>query len=111
MNPILQAALASILRWALAIGAGFLVKAGIWTEGDAANYVAAGALALLALAWSLYHKYKTRSKILTALTMPEGSTEDELNTKFLKKEDRPTITTPSNTIPGVPDTNQPTDKP
>lgn len=78
MNPILQAALASVVRWLLAICAGWLVKAGIWTESDAANYVAAGALALIALGWSLWHKSAVRRRIDTALELPAGSTPEQL---------------------------------
>lgn len=103
MNPILQAALGSILRHFLTIAGGALVSKGIWTEGELTTYVTGFVVLILGLVWSIWNKYKSRSKILTALTMPEGSTEDELNTKFLTKESRPTITTPSNTIPGVPD--------
>ena len=53
MNPLLQAALGAILRWGLAFLAGYLVKIGIWTGTEADTYVTAGALAVLALAWSL----------------------------------------------------------
>lgn len=87
MNPILQAALASVVRWLLAIGAGWLVKAGIWTENDAANYVAAGALAVIALGWSLWHKSAVKKKIETALQMPAGSTVDDLKTKIQEKSE------------------------
>jgi hypothetical protein len=37
MNPVVQAALTSILRWLLALGAGYLVKAGIWANSDGAD--------------------------------------------------------------------------
>lgn len=70
MNPLFQEALASIFRWALAIGAGVLVSRGIWTEEAAATYVAAAALGLVALAWSLWQKYAARTKLVTALSMP-----------------------------------------
>ncbi len=58
MPPMLQAALGSILRWGLALLAGHLVKAGVWTSADAQVYVAAGALALISLGWSLFEKWK-----------------------------------------------------
>ncbi len=81
MNPILLSALGSILRWLFAIGAGYLVQRGIWTDADATAYVSAAALGLLSLAWSLYNKYRGRVKFLTALDMPVGATEAEVKTK------------------------------
>ncbi len=58
MNPLLSAAIGSMIRWALALGAGYLVKAGIWTGSDAQTYVAASSMALLSLLWSLYQKWQ-----------------------------------------------------
>ncbi len=78
MSPILQAALGSILRWAFTFGAGWLVERGIWTREDAATYVAAAALAVLALGWSLWQKYRSHLTILAALDSPKGTTLDEL---------------------------------
>ena len=75
MNPIFQAALGSLLRWALAVGAGWLVQRGIWTEAEALTYVSAAVLAVLSLLWSLWQKYRQRIKFLTALELPKGSTE------------------------------------
>ncbi len=102
MNPILQSALLSLVRWALAIAAGFLVKAGIWDASDAETYVAAGALALLALGWSLWLKYRDRVKLLTALTMTPGATENDVIAHIASGAPTPTVSTPPNTIPGVP---------
>ena len=98
MNPILQAALGSIIRWALAILVGYMVKHGIWEDTEAKTYVAAGTIAILTLGWSLWQKYHSRIKILTALTMPEGSTENELNTQIITKV-TPSVTTPVNEVP------------
>lgn len=78
MNPLLQAALTSILRWALTLAAGYFVRYGIWSQGDAEVYVTAAAMALLTLGWSLWGKYRTRITILTALELPAGTTEHEL---------------------------------
>lgn len=102
MNPILSAALGSILRWALAFGAGWLVQHGIWTQADASTYVAAAAMGLLAFGLSLWNKYKGRVTLLTALTMPAGTTEDAVHAKMASGVPLPTITTPSSTVPGVP---------
>jgi len=78
MNPVLQAALGSILRWALALGAGYLVERGVWSEGEATTYVGATVLALLSLLWSLWAKYHDRIKFLTALDMHAGATEADV---------------------------------
>ncbi len=70
MNPILQAAIGSIIRWCLALLAGYLVKAGIWTGSDAQTYVAAGSLAILALGWSIWQKFRSQVKGLVASKLP-----------------------------------------
>lgn len=101
MNPILQSALGSILRWALMLGAAALVKHGVWTDTEAGRYVEAGVVALLALGWSLWQQYKNRVKFLTAL-MPGPKTEDEVMAHISSGEATPSILTPPNTVPGVP---------
>lgn len=106
MNPIASAALGSILRWLLALGSGWLVTKGIWTEAEATTYITAAALGILSLGWSLWQKYKSRKTVLTALMMPQGKTEDDV-TDFIKQGNvTPAITTPSDTAPGVPDTTK-----
>ena len=58
---LLQQAIGSILRFALAWGSGYLVSKGIWTPDEAGVYVEALAAALafgaVSLAWSLWQKY------------------------------------------------------
>lgn len=58
MNPLLQAAIGSIIRFGLAALAGHLVKAGVWTSADASMYVGAATLGVISLGWSLYLKVK-----------------------------------------------------
>ena len=91
MNPLSQEAIASILRWGLAIGAGYLVKQGIWTEENAATYVAAAALGLIALGWGLYQKYASRLKLMVALALPKNSTEKQAE-DVIKRGDAPPAT-------------------
>lgn len=81
MNPVLQAALGAILRHFLTMGATFLVTRGIWTQEEAMTYVAAAALALLGLGWSVWQKSKAHAKIEKALEMPAGSSLEQLNDK------------------------------
>ncbi len=99
MNPVLQAALGSILRFAFAALAGYLVKAGIWTGSEAETYVAAGTLAGLGLGWSLWNKYHDRLKLLVALSMPRGTTENEVKAHIAAGGATPSVTTPKDEVP------------
>jgi hypothetical protein len=102
MNPILQAAVGSILRYALMVLAAFLVKKGIWSDSAAEGYVEAGVIALLALGWSLWKNYQSRSHLMVALTLPVGSTENDVKAKIASGDAIPTVNTPPNTPPGTP---------
>ncbi len=78
MNPLWSSAIGAILRWALAMGAGWLVEHGIWTSSDASTYVTAASLGLLSIGWSLWRKYTGRVKLLTALSLSAGTSENDL---------------------------------
>lgn len=93
------AALGSIVRWVLALGAGYLVKAGIWSGAEAETYVTAAALALLSLGWSLWNHYRARLKLLTALALPFPATEQTVERVVAAGEGVPTVTTPPDTVP------------
>jgi C4-dicarboxylate-specific signal transduction histidine kinase len=90
MNPMAEAALGSILRWAFAIVAGYIVKQGIWSAGDAERYVAAAAIATLSLAWSAWNKYRGRMKLVTALQLAQA-TEHQVEARIAD----PNISNPS----------------
>ena len=75
MNPLFQAVLTSFFRWGLTLAAGWLVEHQVWAKDEAGGYVAGIALALVTLCWSLWSKYKSRLKFLTALEVPSGSSE------------------------------------
>lgn len=79
MNPILSAAVGSVLRHILTGWAAVLVAEGIWTQADAEKYVGAAAIALIGFGWALYQKYKTHQKIEKALALPQGSTLGDLH--------------------------------
>lgn len=81
MNPVFQAALASILRHVLTGLATYLVTRGIWTSEEATTYVAAAALGVIGLGWGLYQKFRTHDLILNALDATPGTTLDELKGK------------------------------
>ena len=99
MNPIMQSAIGAILRFVLAIAAGYVVKAGIWTASEATGYVGAAALGLLALGWSLWEKYRSRRKLVTALSMPFVATEDQVIEKIAAGVPVPSVTTRPDEVP------------
>jgi hypothetical protein len=98
MPPIVQEAAGAIVRAALFILAGYLVKAGIWTEDEAARYVGAAALFVLTLGWSLWQKYKSRTKLVTALASPVPMTENQAAAK-VSHGTTPSTLTPKDEIP------------
>lgn len=79
MPPLLSAALGAILRHVLTLAAGLLVARGIWTDGEATEYVLGATLAILAFGWSYWQKQHTEVRIDTALDMPSGSSRELLN--------------------------------
>lgn len=99
---MLQDGLGSIIRWLLTLLAMRLVDIGIWTGDQAKLYVTGLTLALLTLGWSLWQKYRTRILILVGLMMPTGATENDVKAIIKSGAVTPTVTTPSNTAPGVP---------
>ncbi len=101
MNPMLVDALGSILRWGLMILASELVHHGIWTSTDAERYVGAFSMFLLTLGWSLWARYRARQVLVTALSAAK-MTESQAKSEVVSAMPTPTVTTPADTIPGVP---------
>lgn len=95
MNPLLREALESAARSLLKIAAGYLVARGIWSNEQAASYIAPAAVALVGLGLSLWTTYRSRQKLVTALVMPVGATEDEVKAVI----DNPSIKTPPVSLP------------
>ena len=100
MNPLAQEALGSIIRWVLTFLAGWFVQHGIWTANDAEKYVAGAALAILALSWSLWAKYKSRLKLVTALGSRAAMSEHEVEYKIAAGHSAST-TTPKDAVPAI----------
>lgn len=98
MNPIVQSQLASLLRSLMWVGATLLVKKGLLTGTQAEGICEALATAAVALAWSYWKNHTNRVKVLTALTMPVGSTENDLKEKVASGA-TPAILTPVNQPP------------
>lgn len=101
MNPLLQSAIGSVLRYCLMLLVPWFVKHGIWTESASERYVEAAVAFLLAIGWSWWKIHSQRIKILTALTMPLGSTENDLKDKVAAGI-TPSVLTPVNQPPEVP---------
>jgi len=99
MNPILTSALGSILRYCLMLLVPYFVKHGIWTESAAEGYVEAAVAGLLALGWSWWKIHGNRVKLLTALALPPGVTENDLNRHIAGGGAVPSISTPPDTVP------------
>jgi hypothetical protein len=100
MNPLVIDLLGSLLRWGLTAVAGWLVSHGIWTQAQATSFAVAGSMALLTLGWSLWKSYSKRLKIVTALSLPKGSTELDVEYQIAMPHlPTPSVTTPKGTRP------------
>ena len=75
MNPLFQQGIGSIIRWLLTFGAGWFITRGIWTEAEASTYIGGATVAILALLWSLWQKYRSRLKLVTAMATPSRTNE------------------------------------
>lgn len=73
MPVLFGAIVGSFIRWALTLGAVWLVEHGVWAKGDAEGWVAGLTVALVALLWSLWAKYKDHVKFLALLSPEEKS--------------------------------------
>jgi uncharacterized membrane protein len=102
MNPMLQAALTAMVRAILLMGSGWLVKHGVWSEGDAASYVAAAAVFIVSYGWDFWTTHNMLQILNTALMFARTTRSDVKAYVKNPATVTPTVTTPSNTVPGVP---------
>jgi hypothetical protein len=66
--------LGTLLRSALLLLAGWLVKVGMLPTGGMEEWVGAVVITVLTLAWSFWKKLETKWKLEAALAAPAGST-------------------------------------
>lgn len=100
MNPMAAAAIGSVVRWALALAAGYMIRAGVWNEPDAETYVTAATLAIVSLGFSLWQKYRSRQTLMVALGSP--TTLSEAKAKVIVALDgAPSVSTPTRSVPAV----------
>jgi pyrroline-5-carboxylate reductase len=100
LNPLISAALSSILRHALTGVAGYFVTKGVWSKDEASNYLMAVVAGILALGWALYSKYIAQAKLVTALVSPAGTTERDVE-KMVDAGHAPSVTTMKDERPKV----------
>jgi hypothetical protein len=90
MNPFLADVIGSLVRFSLTTGAGWLVSQGYIEAGSAA--------AIVGLGLSLWQKYTARTKLVTALASPAGTTEATVEKKIAQGE-QPSVNTPKTEKP------------
>lgn len=110
MNPLLKALIASTVRKLLTGLTGALVLKKLMTTEQAEGWIQWAidwAVAMLPLAvsyvWSYINEKGWRTKFLVTLTQPVGSTENDIKAIINSGATVPTVTTPPNTIPGIPE--------
>jgi hypothetical protein len=94
-NPLVTEMIGSLVRAALVYLGGFVVSHGIWTASDLERYASGLTLILIAVGWSWWQKRNMRTKLVTAMAMPAGVSENDV--KALVND--PNVATPSVTLP------------
>ncbi len=108
-NPIVLDILGVLARALLSVLSGYLeAKHLITTEqstkfvDEAVHYVLIGAPAVGAFAWGAWVRYHNRKKLVVALGSEKLMTENEVKALIKSGAVTPTVSTPKDTIPGVP---------
>ena len=72
-------------------------------SSDEISEVLSGVAVAGVLGWSIFQKFKSRQKLVTALAAPRKMTEDEVKETVASVwVTTPSVTTPSDTVPVVP---------
>ena len=104
MNPLWQAFLGSLVRFALAGVSMWAVQHGIFTESEAGGYVEAAAVAIPVLLWSFWGKYRERLKLVFAAyiaDMTEKQIERSIKSAQVAGVELPSTMTPKHETPKV----------
>lgn len=101
MNPFVQDIGGAVVRTLIGIMLGWLVKQQLITGEQAEAWITGLSGAVIILAWSLYQKYTSRQKLVTALASPAGSTERRVE-QVISEGDAPPVTIPKHVPPYLP---------
>ena len=101
MNPMVRDLLVSVFRYLLGYVGVWMVAKGIITADQSAAYInefSVGlAMAVIALGLGLWARFKSRQKLVTALSMP--ATSENVVKQEVKDGNAPSVLTPSKQIP------------
>jgi uncharacterized membrane protein YqjE len=106
MNPMMLELLGAILRYVAGFLLGVMLSHGVITDEQSTrflNEIAAPTtvlwvIGMLPLVWSMWQKFRSRQKLLTALASPTTTTEDKIQ-KTVDLGLAPSITTPKSEVP------------
>lgn len=109
MSPIILEILGVVARVLLSSLTGYLEARHLITAeqsskfiDEAMHYLVVGAPAILALAWGVWVRYRGKQKLLVALSSDVKMSENQVNAIVKSGAVTPTVTTPKDSIPGVP---------
>lgn len=109
MNPLYIAIIGTWVRAGLLLVSVYLVQHHIVTAQQSESLttmwfdqIINSLPAVIALAMSMWDKYHTRVKFLTAIMPSSGNTEAKVDAYMASPAPKPAITTPADTVPGVP---------
>lgn len=109
MNPVLLDTVTILAKWGLSLLTTYLVSHHIATAPEADRFsqtilahLALWVPAAMSLALMLWGKLRARKQLVTALSMPVGSTENDVKAKIASGVPTPALSTPANSVPGIP---------
>lgn len=99
MNPLFEKFAGALIRWALTLIGGWLIKQGILNADDVEKMILAVITVAVPLCWSIWAKWREQRKLATAAGMPKA-TLDEVNEK-IKSGGAASALTPTDEVPLV----------
>lgn len=101
MNPFLNEIIGAVIRTGVAFVLGWLVNQMIISADQATEWTTAITGGALVLLWSIWQKYRSRKKLVTALASPAGSSEHRVEA-MVSAGNAPPVTVPKNVPPYLP---------